>query len=110
MQISRRTQKTNQKVTNFIDFEGSYDQNELIYCQKCYRVYRVNVLSVLGPRLLCYDKTPAADYDLWLKFPRYGKLVSVDSVKHENELTEVIEIDNPNDNNPHFASIGSKKR
>ena len=103
MQISRRTKVNKQKTTTFIDFEGSYDENELIYCQKC---YRVNVLSRLGPRLLRYDEVPAADYDRWLQCPRCGKLVSVNDVKHESEISEIIDLD---DNSRRFESLGDKK-
>ena len=103
MQISRKTKVNKQKTTTFIDVEGSYDENELIYCQKC---YRVNVLSRLGPRLLRYDEVPAADYDRWLQCPRCAKLVSVNDVKHESEISEIIDLD---DNSRRFESLGDKK-
>ena len=49
---------------------------------------------------------PAADYDRWLQCPRCGKLLSVNDVKHESQITEIIDLD---DNSQRFMSIENKR-
>ena len=52
---------------------------------------------------------PAADYGKWLQCPICGTIVSVNSIRYENELTGVIEVKDPNSNTLYFEAIDNKK-
>jgi hypothetical protein len=100
MQISRKTKESKQNTAVFLDTNDGNDDSQTIYCQKC---YRVNVLSVLQPRLYNADQPLPHDTQNWKMCYRYGKIVSVNDVKHDTEISEVVEP--VNDNEPHFAGI-----
>jgi hypothetical protein len=103
LQISRKGKDTHQKINTFIDFNDGNDHNQTTYCSKC---YHVGVLSVLQPRLYKANEPLPHDANRWKQCYRCGKIVSVNDVKHDTEISEVVDID---DNSQRFYSVDKDK-